>query len=65
MVYISCVRNYMIYLDIDILPYKFKMKVNMPKIPEKKEPAMSMETVNRILQISPSQVKDNVHACYD
>jgi site-specific recombinase XerD len=46
--YISWVRNYMVYCDVDIQESKFKMKVNMPKILKDKGTPLSVEMVNRV-----------------
>lgn len=57
MVYVSYARRYLTYQDVDIVDHKFDSKVNMPKILHEKEPAMSIETTTRVLQILPIKLK--------
>lgn len=47
--YMAAVRSYLAYNDIDIIPYKFKNKVRIPKIGKEEEQAIDAEDVRKIL----------------
>ena len=47
--YVAAVRSYFQYNDIDIIPYKFKRKVHLPKIGREDEEAIDAEDIRRIL----------------
>lgn len=56
-IYISWVRSYLVYSDIDITPYKFKIKVNMPKKQIRRDAELTVEQVSRILHILPLDMR--------
>jgi integrase len=47
--YVAAVRSYFQYNDIDIIPYKFKRKVHLPKIGREDEEAIDAEDIRKIL----------------
>ena len=47
--YIRCVRSYLAYHDIDIIPAKFKRKVKVPKVPQESEEAIDATDIRNIL----------------
>jgi integrase len=47
--YIRCVRSYLAYYDIDIIPAKFKRKVKVPKVPQESEEAIDATDIRNIL----------------
>jgi integrase len=47
--WIVTVKNFLEYLDVDISPRKFKMKVKLPKVVRKKKEALSKEDIAEIL----------------
>ena len=47
--YVVAVRSYFQYNDIDIIPYKFKRKVHLPKIGREDEEAIDAEDIRKIL----------------
>lgn len=55
--YMIWVRSYLVYVDIEISEYKFKQKVNLPKVLERKEEAINMQKVSRILQVLPLELR--------
>ena len=48
-IYISSVRSYFAYYDIDIIPSKFKRKVKMPKILREDEEPLDVSDIRKIL----------------
>ncbi|MDQ6668551.1 MAG: site-specific integrase [Thermoproteota archaeon] len=48
---IVTVKNFFEYCDIDISPRKFKLKVKLPKIVQKKKEALSKEDIVEILNV--------------
>ena len=55
--YMTWVRNYMVYCDIEISEYKFRQKVSMPKRLVFRDAELTHEQVSRILQILPLKVR--------
>jgi integrase len=47
--YISAVRSYLAYYDIDIIPSKFKRKVKMPKLYREDEEPLDASDIRKIL----------------
>ena len=48
-IYISSVRSYFAYYDIDVIPSKFKRKVKMPKILREDEEPLDVSDIRKIL----------------
>jgi integrase len=48
-IYITSVRSYFAYYDIDIIPSKFKRKVKMPKIQREDEEPLDVSDIRKIL----------------
>ena len=47
--YMTSVKSYLQFHDIDIVPYKFKKRVKLPKIPKKEELAIDQNDIRTIL----------------
>src|ERR687885_706773 len=47
--YITAVRSYLAYYDIDIIPSKFKRKVKMPKMYREDEEPLDVSDIRKIL----------------
>ena len=47
--YISALRSYFAYYDIDVIPSKFRRKVKMPKLYREDEEAIDAEDIRKIL----------------
>ena len=47
--YISAIRSYFSYYDIDVIPSKFKRKVKMPKLYREDEQALDVKDIRNIL----------------
>ena len=47
--YLTCVKSYLQYHDIDIVPHKFKMRVTLPRIPQEDELAIDQNDIRTIL----------------
>ena len=47
--YVCCVKSYLQYHDIDIVPYKFIKRVLLPKIPREDEQAIDQNDIRKIL----------------
>lgn len=47
--YISSLRSYLAYYDIDIIPSKFRRKVKLPKVYREDEEALDMSDIRKIL----------------
>jgi integrase len=47
--YMTSVKSYLQYHDIDIVPYKFKKRVMLPKIPREDESAIDQNDIRTIL----------------
>jgi integrase len=48
-IYITSVRSYFAYYDIDVIPSKFKRKVKMPKIHREDEEPLDVSDIRKIL----------------
>jgi integrase len=48
--YLTSVKSYLQYHDVDIIPYKFKKRVTLPKIPREEELAIDQNDIRTILQ---------------
>lgn len=55
--YMTWVRNFMVYYDIEISEYKFRQKVSMPKRLVLKDGDLSHAQASRILQVLPHKVR--------
>lgn len=55
--YMTWVRNYMVYCDIEISEYKFRQKVSMPKRLTKRDAELTHEQAARISQIIPLKLR--------
>jgi len=55
--YISWVKSYMVYSDIDISPYKFKQRVALPTKRIVRDAELNREQINRILSILPLKLR--------
>ncbi len=49
LLYVTAVRSYLAYYDIDIIPYKFKRKVHVPKVAKQEEQAIDASDIRKIL----------------
>lgn len=47
--YVTAVRSYLAYYDIDIIPSKFRRKVRMPKVYREDEEALDIQDIRKIL----------------
>jgi integrase len=47
--YVTAVRSYLAYYDIDVIPSKFRRKVRMPKLYHEDEEPLDAEDIRRIL----------------
>jgi integrase len=47
--YMTCVKSYLQFHDIDIVPYKFKKRVIFPKIPSEEEFAIDQNDARKII----------------
>ena len=47
--YLTCTKSYFQYHDVDIVPYKFKKRVVLPKIPREDEAAIDQKDIRTIL----------------
>jgi integrase len=47
--YLTAIRSYLAYYDIDIVPAKFKRKVRLPKIYREDEEALDVKDIRKIL----------------
>jgi integrase len=47
--YVTAIRSYLTFKDIDIIPAKFQARVNMPKVLRKDEEAIEVEDIREIL----------------
>lgn len=47
--YLTCVKSYLQYHDVDIVPHKFKMRVTLPRIPQEDELAIDQNDIRTIL----------------
>ncbi|MGB7881412.1 MAG: tyrosine-type recombinase/integrase, partial [Nitrososphaeraceae archaeon] len=47
--YLTCIKSYFQYHDVDIVPYKFKKRVVLPKIPREDEAAIDQKDIRTIL----------------
>jgi integrase len=50
--YITAIRSYLAYYDIDVVPSKFKRKVKMPKAYREDEEALDVQDIRNILLVS-------------
>ncbi|MGB8087557.1 MAG: hypothetical protein WCF07_14820, partial [Nitrososphaeraceae archaeon] len=48
--YITAVRSFLMYFDIDIVPYKFKRRVKVPKFYPDPEQALSLSDLRALLE---------------
>ena len=48
-IYVSSVRSYFAYYDIDVIPSKFKRKVKMPKVQCEDEEPLDVSDIRKIL----------------
>src|SRR5918999_5712852 len=49
LLYISALKSYLAYYDIDVIPSKFRRKVKMPKLYREDEEAIDAEDIRKIL----------------
>jgi integrase len=47
--YVSAIRSYFVYHDIDVIPAKFKQKVKMPKVYREDEEPLDVSDIRKIL----------------
>jgi integrase len=47
--YVTTIKNFLEYYDVDISPKKFKLKIRLPKVVRKNKEALSKEDVIEIL----------------
>ena len=47
--YIICVKSYLQYSDVDIIQYKFKKRVTLPRVPQEDQPAIDQNDIRTIL----------------
>jgi integrase len=47
--YVTCVKSYLQYNDVDIIPYKFQRRVILPKIPQEDAQAIDQSDIRAIL----------------
>jgi integrase len=47
--YLTCIKSYLQYHDVDIVPYKFKKRVVLPKIPREDEQPIDEKDIRTIL----------------
>jgi integrase len=47
--YLTCIKSYLQYHDVDIVPYKFKKRVVLPKIPREDEQPIDEKDIRSIL----------------
>lgn len=48
--YLIGVKSYLQFHDVDIVPYKFKKRVTVPKVPREEELAIDQNEIRTILQ---------------